>query len=443
MTDLEQELRTRLRVAVDQTSAPDLMPDVSARVVRLRRRATAARAGGALTLAVILLAGVLAVGRAGRDLETAAPTDPDAAVQALPAAPIAARFQHAAVWTGTEVVVWGGCGDDGDARSDGAAYDPATRAWRKLAASPLEARCAPLAVWTGSEMVVVGGGGESPAAETTGAAYDPVADTWRPIARLTAGFANSSVATAVWTGTEVVVAGLATPDDQDGSTTLAFAYTPGTDTWRRIPDAPAALPLFGDAVGAAESGIYIVGTVGGSGKTQPVWQVLALYPNSATGGGWRTVPAPPIAVRGNPVVAWTGTELVVAGGQSAGSTWLTDGAVYDPRTNQWRALPAAPAGFAGASRSAEPVVGAKLVVLSTETGAPLVFDTAGGTWATGPSLGWPAERREREVGPVSEVPVVSTGDAVIAWGGGVSRRYEDGSAIGCCRPLDEGVHFTP
>ncbi|MGH9278777.1 MAG: hypothetical protein ACRD12_11835, partial [Acidimicrobiales bacterium] len=229
------------------------------------------------------------------------------------------------------------------------------------------------------------------------------------------------------------------------ATASAAAYNPTTNTWRRVPDAPGGMPLFADAVWTGDE-MIIVGTVGGSGNSMPVWQVLALAPNSPAGGGWRTVPPPPLPVRGSPVVVWTGTELVVAGGLVGGGAWTSDGAAYDPRTNEWRALPGAPVGFAGAQRSAEPVAGGRIVVLSTATDdpgtRPLLFDIAAGTWAAGPSLGWPEERRAREDGPVSEATVVSTGDAVIAWGGGMSQQYDNGPAIGCCRPLDSGVRLS-
>lgn len=59
--------------------------------------------------------------------------------------PLAAREQHVAVWTGEEMVVWGGAltGEPSTLpplADDGAAYDPAAGAWRALAPSPLAPR---------------------------------------------------------------------------------------------------------------------------------------------------------------------------------------------------------------------------------------------------------------------------------------------------------------
>ena len=59
----------------------------------------------------------------------------------LPTAPILGRLGASAVWTGREMIVWGGVTRGGAfpygaPRSDGAAYTPATRTWRKIANSP-------------------------------------------------------------------------------------------------------------------------------------------------------------------------------------------------------------------------------------------------------------------------------------------------------------------
>jgi hypothetical protein len=92
--------------------------------------------------------------------------------------PLAARTGHSVVWTGSEVVVWGGWGDEMGKRryGDGAAYDPASKRWRRIADAALTPRRNHVAVWTGSEMLIVGGEGQA-----DGAAYDPARDTWRQL----------------------------------------------------------------------------------------------------------------------------------------------------------------------------------------------------------------------------------------------------------------------
>src|SRR5262245_19093702 len=79
------------------------------------------------------------------------------------------RFGHGAVWTGTEMLVWGGYYGNtasGTPLGDGAAYHRATNSWRPLPATTLAARSFHTAVWTGSRMLIWGGDGggyQSPA----------------------------------------------------------------------------------------------------------------------------------------------------------------------------------------------------------------------------------------------------------------------------------------
>ena len=69
-------------------------------------------------------------------LDDGAGYDPDSKRWSiLPPAPIAGRALHIGVWTGKEMLIWGGGGDDTDytPMNHGAAYDPATRQGRLLA----------------------------------------------------------------------------------------------------------------------------------------------------------------------------------------------------------------------------------------------------------------------------------------------------------------------
>src|SRR5438552_5208528 len=65
-----------------------------------------------------------------------------------------ARYFHTAVWTGSEMIIWGGSG----LRDDGARYNPSPDTWTPVSdnGAPLP-RSNHVAVWTGSEMLVWGG----------------------------------------------------------------------------------------------------------------------------------------------------------------------------------------------------------------------------------------------------------------------------------------------
>jgi hypothetical protein len=54
------------------------------------------------------------------------------------------------------MIVWGGY-DNEHAFGDGAAYDPNMNRWRVLPAAPISGRCQNAAVWTGTELIVWGG----------------------------------------------------------------------------------------------------------------------------------------------------------------------------------------------------------------------------------------------------------------------------------------------
>ena len=128
----------------------------------------------------------------------------------LPSLP-APRTNASVTWTGTEVVVFGGM-RFGDTKTtvyaDGLAYNPATNRWRHLPSSGVP-RTEHMAVWTGSQLLVWGGLGSLQGAETTvpthGMAFDPSTNQWSamPVSPLK----GRTGAVTVWTGTEMIVFG--------------------------------------------------------------------------------------------------------------------------------------------------------------------------------------------------------------------------------------------
>lgn len=159
--------------------------------------------------------------------------------------PTADRSQPAVAWTGREVIIWGGCDnrvpqcDDGsqsDELRDGAAYDPATDRWRRIATSPLAARDRPQAVWTGQELLFWGGATPAGAVGAYAAAYDPVRDRWRTIPD--GPLAPRSNHVMVWTGRELLVWGGVANGTGDRFLADGAAYDPATGAWTPLPGAP-------------------------------------------------------------------------------------------------------------------------------------------------------------------------------------------------------------
>src|SRR5262249_55419665 len=68
-----------------------------------------------------------------------------------------ARPGGAGVWTGSEMIVWGG-GDSSADVNTGGRYDPGTDSWTATSITNApHARAGHTALWTGSEMIVWGG----------------------------------------------------------------------------------------------------------------------------------------------------------------------------------------------------------------------------------------------------------------------------------------------
>jgi len=119
-----------------------------------------------------------------------------------------ARRGHTAIWTGTEMIIWGGALNDNMWHffNTGARYNPATDSW-----TPTSTTNAPIgrwlhtAVWTGIGMIVWGGGNNTDFLNT-GASYDPTNDIW--VALGTTNTPDARVHhSAIWTGTQMIVWG--------------------------------------------------------------------------------------------------------------------------------------------------------------------------------------------------------------------------------------------
>ena len=118
------------------------------------------------------------------------------------------RERHTAVWTGGEMIVWGGVDETFSDCNTGGRYNPSTDSWvaTSLANAP-SPRDSQTAVWTGRQMIVWGGVFCCPVVDfNTGGRYSPDADSWMAT---TTG--NAPVArvyhSAVWAGSEMVVWG--------------------------------------------------------------------------------------------------------------------------------------------------------------------------------------------------------------------------------------------
>ena len=83
------------------------------------------------------------------------------------------EYYHTAVWTGNEMIIWGGW-NGSNYFNTGGRYNPSTNSWTATSTTNApSARPGHTAVWTGSEMIVWGG--NNPTQLNTGGRYCPAA----------------------------------------------------------------------------------------------------------------------------------------------------------------------------------------------------------------------------------------------------------------------------
>ena len=150
------------------------------------------------------------------------------------------RAYHTAVWSGSEMIVWGGHSDDsasGGSNSTlfntGGRYNPSTDSWTATSTTNApSAREFHTAVWTGTQMIVWGGIGSGSFNLNTGGRYDPSTDSWTATGTTNAPDGRYDH-TAVWTGSEMIVWG--------GGFNTGGRYNPSTDSGQ--PPAPPTRPV--------------------------------------------------------------------------------------------------------------------------------------------------------------------------------------------------------
>jgi N-acetylneuraminic acid mutarotase len=239
---------------------------------------------------------------------------------------------HAAVWTGMQMIIWGGTSTN--SLNSGGRYNPASDTWNATAIggpTPL-ARYNHSAVWTGTEMIIWGGADAS--FRNTGGRYNPIANTW--VATPTAGAPSArSEQTAIWTGNEMVLWGgvggtIASPVPL----ATGARYNPASNSWSALPAGGAPVARTGHK--AVWSGDQMV-VWGGTDFTTNLntgarYHVIS---NSWSGISTNNAPSP----RVEHTAVWDGTRMIVWGGFDSATfqPYLQTGGIYNPLTDAWLA----------------------------------------------------------------------------------------------------------
>lgn len=458
------ELERRLRATLDDEAGritprpapPDLEQQVGRRQARQRRRATAVTAAAAAAVvAVVTITSGIGLPSGGQHRGQGVAHDPDRSgsgtAELIPAAPIPGRRDAGAVWDGTEYVVWGGYrsgtprrGLD-QYRSDGAAYDPATRRWRVLPRAPITARSRPIMYWTGHEVVVWGGEGDHRGEIPDGAAYDPSTGRWRTLPTVRpVGDGLDSWAAA---GSHLFVArsGQTNPathrEEYENSTVMHFDATTNRWSWFRAAGRVADLKPCRDGVLLLErtSGRFQVAYVSRDGVRRAV---VALPGSLAEDGVPHGDDVPPglrhlVASGDDVTVSLTAESAPIPDGTPQGRRQLSlklwhlqvNGAADRLALRDGPVTPALAEGTGplviGGRIYPMPDHPARLVLLTQDMLS--IFDTATGQVVrrfAPPSAGWP-----RSGCDLLNAAYATSGDTVLMWSG-VECVMDDPTAAG-------------
>jgi len=335
------------------------------------------------------------------------------------------RSSHTAVWTGSEMIVWGGQGEQFNLDTGGK-YIPAADTWTATTtADAPEGRALHTAVWTGSEMIVWGGSAGN--SINTGGHYDPISDRWAPTTTVNAPAARR-IHTAAWTGSEMIVWG--GEDVNFVALNTGGKYNPATKSWTatsttNAPDARiihTAVWTGSEMIiwGGYDTAHFILLNTGGTYDPGTDSWLLTDTANAPAARYWHTA-------------IWTGNEMIVWGGNDGTQNGdLSTGGKYTPSTNSWTVTSTANAPDGRNSHTAVWTDSEMIVwggVRSTN-GGPEYFNTGGGynpeadTWTDTSTNNAPGARDSHTA--------VWTGSEMIVWGGGPGALVSGGARY-CAR----------
>jgi N-acetylneuraminic acid mutarotase len=350
---------------------------------------------------------------------------------ASPPSTYGARYGHSAIWTGSAMWVFGGFVSSGPGGTFGVSYSPTTNAWTSLPNAPL-GRKEHAAVWTGTEMLIYGG----TATAMLGGPYNDLmsyseAAGWTVLPKpaitgrdnVFVGWSDTAKELLVWGGRSGVTSMI------DGA-----AYKPATKTWRMLPP---PIRTFDSRTPVMLGGkLFLFSGFEGT-ACAPLGYCLDGEVYDPVTDKWTVIAAAPFTQRfeanafpvGASAAIWGGRTKVTKG-SSAG-----DGAIFNGST--WTAIPALPSTVATYARS-QPYTwytGGKIflwggqnpdAIESFSDGA--IYDEASKSWTAMPKTGAPSARQR--------ATLVFTGSEAILFGGATVP-----VGGGKLTPLDDGFIF--
>ena len=316
----------------------------------------------------------------------------------------AARYHHTAVWTGSEMIIWGGLGQV-TVLNTGDKYDPATDAWTPTSTvNAPTARVFHAAVWTGSEIIVWGG--QAPSLLNTGGRYNPVTDSWTATNTSNAPTARI-LHSGAWTGEQMIVWG---GRNGVGWFNTGGRYDPDTDSWTPTSTINAPEARYAHTAewtgsemivwGGTNQTIYL-NTGGRYNPTDDSWTATSV-PNDVLGHAGHTA-------------VWTSSEMIIWGGGDSTLNDCNTGGRYNPMNDSWMATDVGNAPSPRAGHSAL-WTGSEMIVWGGGFCCPAIdFDT-GGRYS--PSTdSWIPTSTANAPFPRFDHGAVWTGSEMVVWGG--------------------------
>jgi N-acetylneuraminic acid mutarotase len=322
-----------------------------------------------------------------------------------------ARSDHTLVWTGSEMIIWGGAFTDNKWHffNTGGRYDPATDSWTPTSTTnaPI-ARWLHTAVWTGSEMIVWGGS-QNTIPNIPGGRYNPTTDTWAPTSTTNAPDPRAHH-TAVWTGAEMIVWG---GYDCCRRLNSGGRYDPNTDAWTATTTINAPEARWGHNAEWTGSEMIVWG---GTNETIYLNTGAKYNPTDNSWTPTTTVGAPLGRFAHRSI--WSGSEMIVWGGTDSTFNDTNTGGRYNPTTDSWSATSTANApqsrdSFAAVWTGSEMIVWGGICCTGIDLDTGGRYNPGTDSWTPTTTVNAPYPRFSLQ----SHNFAVWTGSEMIAWGG--------------------------
>ncbi|RKZ28508.1 hypothetical protein DRQ36_10340 [bacterium] len=322
------------------------------------------------------------------------------------------RNGHTAVWTGSEMIIWGGTDSLDNKLYTGARYNPETDTWFPTSTSGdrPDARGSHTAVWTGTEMIIFGGVTSS-GRTGTGSRYNPLSDTlfgspWLATSTTT----DFSEHTAVWTGNCMIIWGGVS---EGVVTNKGKKYYPSTNSWNSTSTG-ANCPTARKGHTAIWTGTEMIIWGGYDGSSEYLNTGGRYNPSTNAWSGTDITGDCPSPRRWHTAV-WTGTEMIIWGGYNS-SGYLNDGAKYNPNTNTWTSISETDCPNARRMHAAVFGNGEMFIWGGEKWGSAITngarYNPVEDIWRPLSLSGTPPEHTE-----VRDVTAVWAGSEMIVWGG--------------------------